>query len=288
LNKSTSIKNNLILIYLKIIIMSDNKDIQQAQIGGSNDNLTSDPVPQKAPTQGNWLDKRVEPATAKKIRIFGFIFQNVIMEIALPLILFFTLKGPLGEIKATIISSVPSLLSALWTILVKRRFEPLPYIMIASFFIGLGLTLAYQNPNLKQIDGSVITGCIGLAYLVSLGLKRPLIYYFSRPWVTKNVPEAIKEYDAKWENPGFRKAMTVISIVWGVGFLIQAAINLALVFTINIDLLMILSPVLTYGNIGLLVIWTTIYSLRKKKQAEERIKRQQQEQGQGQQADDQV
>jgi intracellular septation protein A len=259
----------------------NNMDIQLTQIGGSHDNLTSDPAFQKASTQGNWLDKNVSPATAKMVRIFGFFFQYVIMEITLPIILFFTLKDPLGVINATVISSVPSLLSALWTVLVKRRFEPLPYIIIGAFVIGLCLTLVYQNPNLRQIDGSVITGCIGIAYLVSLAFKRPLIYYFSRPWVTKNVPEAIKEFDVKWENPGFRKAMTVISIVWGVGFLIQAAINLALVFTINIDLLIILSPVLTYGNIGILAIWTTIYSLAKKKQAEERIKRQQQEQGQG-------
>ncbi|KXN74911.1 hypothetical protein CONCODRAFT_1984 [Conidiobolus coronatus NRRL 28638] len=58
--------------------MSDNKDIQQTQIAGSSDNLTNDPAPQKAPTQGNWLDKKVAPATAKKIRIFGFIFQNAL------------------------------------------------------------------------------------------------------------------------------------------------------------------------------------------------------------------
>ncbi|KXN74908.1 hypothetical protein CONCODRAFT_1981 [Conidiobolus coronatus NRRL 28638] len=58
--------------------MSDNKDIQPIQIDLSSDNLTSIPVPQNAPTQGNWLDKKVAPATAKKIRIFGFIFQNAL------------------------------------------------------------------------------------------------------------------------------------------------------------------------------------------------------------------
>jgi intracellular septation protein A len=242
----------------------------QANLSDTTQYVTAEDIkiPPQATKKPGFLDSHFSKEKVQRIKLFGFFFQHVILEIALPLILFFTLKQPVGDLWATIYSSIPGLLSTLFTILVKRRFEPIPIIIIISFFIGFALTLKYNNPKLKQVDGSIITGIIGLAFLFSLLLNKPLIYYTSRPWITKNDPDKLEEFEEKWKNRAFRKTMTNMSLIWGFGLILQAVINLILIFTISLDLLMILSPVITYGNLGLLTVVTVVYGMRKKKQAE--------------------
>ncbi|KXN74910.1 hypothetical protein CONCODRAFT_1983 [Conidiobolus coronatus NRRL 28638] len=209
----------------------------------------------------SFLEKRFSKKTAKQLQYAGFFFQHAILEIILPLVLYFTLKGPLGELKATIISSVPTLLSAVYTIGIKRRFEPLPFIVIISFCIGLGLSLGFNNAKLNEIKVAIIIGAIGLAYLISLAFKRPLMYYFNRPWMTGNDPQKMKEYEAQWEKPEFARQMRVITVIWGTGFLLQAIANLVLIFTVSLDLIIVLGKALTYGNIAILAVITIIYSI---------------------------
>ncbi|KXN74906.1 hypothetical protein CONCODRAFT_1979 [Conidiobolus coronatus NRRL 28638] len=205
------------------------------------------------------LERNFSELTVSRIKLFIFLFQHLFLEIALPLILYFTLKGPLGELYATIISSIPNLLSTLWTILIKRRFEPFPMILIFTFFLGLGLSLGFNDARLNQIQAPIVTLGIGIAFLITLNLSRPFIYYLSRPWMTKNDPEKIKEFNLKWKNSEFRSNMKLVSIAWGTGFILQAIVNLILVFTINLDLEMILGNVLSFGTIGLLLIWSYFY-----------------------------
>jgi intracellular septation protein A len=235
-----------------------------AEDSGENEiNANSETLPNEsqAPVrEKDFWERKFGEKRAKQLKLAGFLFQHIILEIALPLTLYFTLKGPIGELKAVIISSVPSLLSTVFTVLVKRRFEPLPIIIIVSFFIGLGLSLGFNNAKLNEIKGAIITGCIGLAYIISLLFEKPLIYYFSRPWQTQNDPEKIKKYDEDWKVPEFRRVMRVISIVWGTGFILQAIVNIVLIFTVSLDLIIVLGNVLTYGNIALLVTWTFLYT----------------------------
>ncbi|KXN74909.1 hypothetical protein CONCODRAFT_1982 [Conidiobolus coronatus NRRL 28638] len=199
------------------------------------------------------LEKYFSEKNCKYLRYFWFFVQHAILEVALPIILHFTLKDPLGELNATIISSVPTLLSAVYTIVIKKRFEPLPFIVIISFCIGLGLSLGFNDAKLHEIKASIIFGVIGLAYLISLAFKRTLMYYFNRPWMTGNDPQKMKKYDAQWEKPEFVRLMKVITVFWGTGFLLQAIANLVLIFTVSLDIVIVLGSVLTYGNIGLLV-----------------------------------
>ncbi|KXN74915.1 hypothetical protein CONCODRAFT_1989, partial [Conidiobolus coronatus NRRL 28638] len=215
------------------------------------------------------LERNFSKRTVKIIKTLGFVFQYVFLDIAFPLILYFTLKRPLGELYATVISSIPSLLSVIWSILIKRRFEPLPILIIFAFTIGLGLSLGLNDAKLHQINGPIITTVIGTSYIVSINFKRPIIYYFTRPWITKNDPEKMREFDLKWENPYIFNAMKIVSIVWGLGFILQSIINVVLIFTIDLDSVMIWGHVLTFGTIAILLVWSYFYKNIKTKQFQE-------------------
>jgi intracellular septation protein A len=232
----------------------------------SNINLTTYEDGNTTVKKTGILERNFSERTVKIIKTIGFVFQYVFMDIAFPLILYFTLKHPLGELYATIISSIPSLLSVIWSILIKRRFEPLPILIIFAFSIGLGLSLGLKDAKLHQINGPIITTVIGTSYIATVNFKRPVIYYFTRPWITKNELEKIREFDLKWENPYIINSMKVVSVVWGLGFILQSIANVVLIFTIDLDSVMIWGHVLTFGTIAILLVWSYIYKNFKTKQ----------------------
>ncbi|KXN74914.1 hypothetical protein CONCODRAFT_1988, partial [Conidiobolus coronatus NRRL 28638] len=197
------------------------------------------------------LERNFSNRTVKIFKTLGFVFQYVILDIASPLTLYFTLKDVVGELYAAIISSIPSLLSVIWSILIKRRFEPLPFLIIFAFAIGSGLSLGLNDAKLSQINGPIITTIIGTSYIATID------------------PEKMREFDSKWENPYFCNAMKTVSIVWGLGFILQSIINVVLIFIIDLDLVMILGHVLTWGTIAILLVWSYFYKNIKTKQFQE-------------------
>jgi hypothetical protein len=73
--------------------------------------------------------------------------------------------------------------------------------------------------------------------------------------------------------------MRVVTIVWGIGFLFEAALRTYLVMVLSIEQFLIISPFVLYGIIGALVIWMFLYSRQGRKRGEELRQRMQAEQG---------
>ena len=117
------------------------------------------------------------------------------------------------------------------------------------------------------IRESFFTAAIGLAYLVSFLFPRPLAFYFARTFATGNVPEKVEWFNSLWQNPYFRRSMRVSSAVWGVGFLLEAAIRTGLVLVLTTAQFLLISPFVLYGFIGGITLWTVWYSRNGRKRA---------------------
>jgi hypothetical protein len=62
--------------------------------------------------------------------------------------------------------------------------------------------------------------------------------------------------------------MRVMTAVWGVGFLLEAAIRIFLVLTLTTEQFLIISPFVLYGIIAVLAVWTFFYSRQGRKKSE--------------------
>lgn len=133
----------------------------------------------------------------------------------------------------------------------------------------LNLTLAVGSPAwrewLEQTASFVFRGQSG-------------VYYVSRYFATGNHPENIPWFDSLWQYRQFRHTMRVITVVWGIGFLIEAAVRTFLVIVLSTEQFLIVSPFVLYGIIGVLVIWMFLYSRQGRKKGEEIRQRMQAEQ----------
>ena len=63
----------------------------------------------------------------------------------------------------------------------------------------------------------------------------------------------------------FRRTMTVITLVWGLGLLADVAISVVLVFRLSIGEYLIVNPVIGYGTVGALSLWSVLYSRQAKR-----------------------
>jgi hypothetical protein len=62
-----------------------------------------------------------------------------------------------------------------------------------------------------------------------------------------------------WQYEGFRHIFRIITAVWGVGFLLEAALRVAIVYNTSTGTALSLSKVTPYIWVGIFVAWTVAY-----------------------------
>jgi intracellular septation protein A len=154
--------------------------------------------------------------------------------------------------------------TALW----RRRVDAVGVFVLSSIVLATLIGLATGSGRLYLLDGAILTGVFGLVFLVSLATSRPLMFHFALE--SNGGPDSPKgqEFAALWRYQGFRRVFTVLTVVWGVGFVLQAAINVAIIEATSTQKAFLINKVLPYVFIAVLGAWTALYSLRSKRRGE--------------------
>jgi intracellular septation protein A len=145
-----------------------------------------------------------------------------------------------------------------------RRFDGIATLMAGIFGIGLVLTLVTGDPRVMLLKDSVTTGLIALAFLGSCLARRPLMYVLIRRMDESRGAEAERRWST---DSAYRGAVTLISAVWGVVLLAEAATRAVLVYTLPVDTVFGISHLLTLVAVGLALGWTALYGARRKRNA---------------------
>jgi hypothetical protein len=71
-----------------------------------------------------------------------------------------------------------------------------------------------------------------------------------------------------WQHDGFRRSFRIITAVWGVAFLIEAALRVVVVYNTSTGTALAISKVTPFLFVGIMVAWTLAYSSHQKKKFE--------------------
>jgi hypothetical protein len=72
----------------------------------------------------------------------------------------------------------------------------------------------------------------------------------------------------RWQrSASFRHAIRFSNVVWGLGFVLEAAVRTYLVFTLSIEHFLIAAPIVFYGFYAVLLGWSVVFGRRKRQQA---------------------
>ena len=107
-------------------------------------------------------------------------------------------------------------------------------------------------------------------FLGSALIGKPLIYELARASMRRKSEGEAQEFEALQVHAGFRRTMTVMTLVWGFGLLAEVAVSVVLVFTLSIREYLIVNPILGYGTMGALSLWSFFYGRRAKRRGDAR------------------
>lgn len=116
---------------------------------------------------------------------------------------------------------------------------------------------------------SFVTGIIGLIFLGSLLFPRPLCYWFGQRFATGGTPEGIAWWSELWDKyPAFRRTQRVITVLWGVIFVIEATIRVIVVNVASFDTAYTVGQILPLAATALAMFLTFWIAGRSRKKGE--------------------
>jgi len=164
-----------------------------------------------------------------------------------------------GDVVALIASAMPPLLWSGYELAKTRRLDAISVMVVASILFTVGATAMGGSPRLIQIREALVTGLVGILFLLSLFLQRPIIFYLARATMARNTVEGAEHFETVWSKPGVPKILRCLTAVWGIGLVAQTATMCWLAYIWPIGRYILISPVIGYGIFGLLMVWSLWY-----------------------------
>jgi hypothetical protein len=113
-----------------------------------------------------------------------------------------------------------------------------------------------------QLRENLVAGLVGLAFLGSAAVGKPLIYELAKAATRRQSAEKGAMIEGLGQDARFRRVMMTATLVWGVGLVAICAGCCVLVYAISIKLYLLINGPISYGAMGLLTLWTYWYVRR--------------------------
>ena len=164
---------------------------------------------------------------------------------------------------ALIASAVPPLLWSFYELVKTRRLDAISVIVVSAILLTVGATFMGGSARLIQIRDALVTGAIGVMFLVTLAMKKPMIFYLARATMARGTAAGAAEYERVWQCPGVPRVFRVLTVVWGTGLVLQTACMCWLAWIWPIGRYLLLSPFISFAMFGLLMAWSLGYIARR-------------------------
>jgi len=210
------------------------------------------------------------------------LIGTLIMDVALPVALYFILKAYVAPVWALLIAGAPALLAVVLKGAIKRQLDIIGLLVFCAFGISAVVAIASGDPRILVFEKSMVTAVLGVIFLISLApikirprdrcctpcrkgfVLKPFLFYVVRQMVplgklcteekTVVQPKRRDKYDWLFENiPTFKRLMFNLTIFWGIGFFIEFVGRLAMVLSpLSLD------QVVLYANIFFAVVMVAL------------------------------
>ncbi|MGZ7441535.1 VC0807 family protein [Paenibacillus sp. TH7-28] len=191
------------------------------------------------------------------------IIITLAVNIVLPYLIYTLLIKHTGSLWALSAAAVVPLVDSLYSLIKSRKADVFSAFIFIGLILGAVAVLLGGDERFILLRESYVTGIMGVLFLLSLLFTRPLIYYFAERFTGHDA-----NMDEKWRSlPRFRHTFRLLTAVWGVALVLEAAVKVGLVYTLSVPSFLAVSPIAGYGIVGLAIWWTVRYVKRVKRQA---------------------
>ncbi|MEU3397406.1 VC0807 family protein [Streptomyces filamentosus] len=212
------------------------------------------------------------PARSGKASALGWIL-TIGLNVVAPIVTYNRLTEDHGwsEFSALLLSSAWPVLDSAIMVAWRRKLDEFAVVTLVFLVItALVSLIGAHTARALLVKDSGVTGLFGLLCLVTLLAPRPLMFYFGRKFATDGTPESTAWWNGLWQWEGFRSTMRTMTLVWGVAYVAEALARIVLAYVLPTGTMVAVSPVMIYGVLGALGLWTAWFGRRRAAEGERR------------------
>jgi hypothetical protein len=192
------------------------------------------------------------------------LVRNLIVDMALPWIAVqvLTQVWGLSTVAAIAIAALFPAASIAIGALRRRRLDFIGVLVLVTLIGGVAVSLATQDVRfalMRAVPGATL---FAVACLASLPARRPLMFFLARQFTAGDDPAKIAAWNSRVEIAGFRRAMRLLTAVWGLAFLAKAALWTASALLLSPMAALLSGPAIGLGAFAALMAWTIAYARR--------------------------
>ncbi|REK89446.1 hypothetical protein DY245_15865 [Streptomyces inhibens] len=172
----------------------------------------------------------------------------LIVDVGIPLASYYLLSDGFGmsTVAALGWSSVVPALRTVWGLVRSRSVNGLALLILIVNVVGLALSTVAGDPRLMLAKDSGVSSVVGIAILLSVRTKRPLMTAGLKPWVTKGSAAGNTAWDRLLDgSERFRRAERRFSAIWGTALLTECVLKVIGAYTLPVHTMVWLGTVLT-------------------------------------------
>jgi hypothetical protein len=195
---------------------------------------------------------------------------SIVWGAALPLGVYFVVRSHVqSDTQALIIAGGFSAAWIVFQFVRQRRIDIVGAVVLAGFAVGVaGSELLGGNAYVLKVRDAFFTAIFGAVCIITLFThRRPAIFYVGRYLSAGQDPAKMAAFDELAEAPIGRHTFRVLSLVWGVGLIAEAASRMTLADFLPTGTFLAVSPFVTAAVIGSLFAFTVVLSRRARLEA---------------------
>ena len=196
------------------------------------------------------------------------LILEIIVNFLLPWLCYRYGEPRWGEAGALMFSALPPVLWSVVELVRFRRVDALSLLVLLGIALSLLAMLLGGDARLLLLRESLVTGLIGCAFLASLLMKRPLVFYLARATLARESEQGRQRFERLWEQGDFRGAIRQMTMWWGLGLSLEATARVYMAWTWKVERVLLVAPFIAYGVMGALCLMTLLYRRRMRLAAE--------------------
>lgn len=189
---------------------------------------------------------------------------SLIVNALCPYLLFRFLEPrfPDNSTQPLLYATIFPVIGFLFGLLRKRAMDVIALLALAGIAIHLTVTVLSPNVSTALVLRSFQGTVIGLGFLASAVIRRPVILPVARQFVAAGNPERRTRFDAIVAMDEGR-TFIVATAVWGIGLVVMSAAHGALAILLPHAEFVLISPILSVVTDVLLLGWSVRYVARR-------------------------
>ena len=170
---------------------------------------------------------------------------------------------PSASLVPLAVSGLLPLFGLTYGVVRQRSIDIIGLFAAEDIAVSLVALMLAHTPTSALVGRSLQNAVLGMMFLVSLLIQRPIMLYVARQFVTGNEASGRARFDQMVAQPDAKRTYRMMTLVWSVVLFAKSAVSVVIALTCSPGQYLVLSPVFAYGSDVLLVWWSFHYGYSK-------------------------